>query len=591
MNRLFSQKMSRRKFITGVSTALLGLVIGCRQEQKLSPSPQAPPLQATPAAPLVPHITLLPPAGDAVPDMILHNAKVLTVDARDSIAQAIAIKDSVIQKVGSDQEVLATAGENTQRVDVGGRVITPGLIDAHIHLRAVGLNNVYFMPLIPPEVVDVQSLQKALAELVKKSAPGEWIQGYYMALRDKPIPDRYDLDAVSADNPVFIMQISGHYGVANSAALQLAGVNASTQSPAGGIIEKDKNGEPTGVFFNHVAMDILRKATPPITEEMTRDGILTVQPLMAATGMTSFHDNNIRDLKTIRIYQELAKNGQMYLRSTLYYTLEYQQNLQNLAKIDYYEDALTRFAGYKILIDGSGLTAFCHEKHNGVAWTKTTWEADIYQQTIRALHDSGGQISVHCVGDAAVDLTIDAYEAAMNANPRPDPRHRIEHAVLTTPQATQRIKDLGILIHTNPQFLYIFGSGFIQIFGEHRAERIIPTREWLESGVHLSIGSDAPSCPWYAPCATLAGAMNRMAYTKQVIGSDQALTFMEALRAHTYEAAYAAHEEHLKGSIEPGKYADLAVWQQDPEGMTPGELFNMPPMYMTLVGGKVVHQA
>ncbi|MEI7989925.1 MAG: amidohydrolase family protein, partial [Chloroflexota bacterium] len=193
-----------------------------------------------------------------------------------------------------------------------------------------------------------------------------------------------------------------------------------------------------------------------------------------------------------------------------------------------------------------------------------------------------------CIGDAAVDLTLDAFEEAQNANPRPDPRHRIEHAILTTPQATRRMKDLGVVMSANPQFIFLFGDGYERLFSKS-IDRIMVMREWLES-VHLTIGSDAPSMPWYTPQATIAGAMSRITYSKKVIGADQTLKFEEALRAHTIGAAYADHDETVKGSLEVGKFADIAVWSQDPTKASIEELFKMAPMYMTLVGGKVVHQ-
>ena len=156
------------------------------------------------------------------------------------------------------------------------------------------------------------------------------------------------------------MQISGHFGSANSAAIKAAGLSSATKSPEGSIVEKDRQGEHTGVFYNHRAMDLLRYAAPPITAEMTRNAILQMQPVCAAAGMTSFHDNNIRDTAAIAEYQDLTKKGDLYMRNTLYLTLEYPENLNNTMKVDQYQDKLTRFAGYKFLIDGSSLTAYFH---------------------------------------------------------------------------------------------------------------------------------------------------------------------------------------------------------------------------------------
>ncbi len=215
----------------------------------------------------------------------------------------------------------------------------------------------------------------------------------------------------------------------------------------------------------------------------------------------------------------------------------------------------------------------------------------MFKDTVKSLHDTGLQICVHCIGDAASDLVLEAYEGAMNANPRSDPRHRIEHAVLTTSAATQKMKDLGVVVSTQPAFIYLFGDGWKGLFGEKRMERIMVTREWLENGVHMAIGSDAPSTPFYYPQASLAGAMTRHTFKETPIASDQGLTFEEALRAHTIEAAYAGHQEQVMGSLESGKFADFVVWAKDPAGLSTYDLASTTEVDMTFIGGKLVHQA
>jgi predicted amidohydrolase YtcJ len=181
---------------------------------------------------------------------------------------------------------------------------------------------------------------------------------------------------------------------------------------------------------------------------------------------------------------------------------------------------------------------------------------------------------VHCIGDAATDLALEAYEGAMNANPRSNPRHRIEHAVLTTPQSTQKMKDLSVVVSTQPAFIYLFGDGWKMLFGEERMDRIMVTKEWVEAGVHLTIGSDAPSTPFYNPQSTLAGAMSRSSIKQTPIAPDQV----------------SAHQEHMLGSLETGKFADLVVWTQDPSQLTLQELALTKTVDMTLVGGKTVYQ-
>ncbi|MEZ0396300.1 MAG: amidohydrolase family protein [Anaerolineales bacterium] len=570
--------LSRRDFLKLAAIGAGGaLLAGCRRGVELTPVP-------APTVPVAPTF----PAG-TMADLILTNGKVLTVDAANTVAQAVAVAGDKILATGTDESVRALAAPGAQEIDLRGRVVTPGLIDPHLHFRAVGLNNTYYTPFLPPDVVDIASLQRALADALRGRQPGEWLMGYYMILADKPIPTKEDLDVVSPDNPVFIMHIGGHWGTANSVALQIADITANTPDPEGGIVEK-RDGEPTGVFYNHRAMDLVRHFAPPITDDLVRQSIIDTQFLLASCGVTTFHDNNIRSLDDLRAYQELSLDGRLYLRNDLYLTLEYPSDLEKVDQVEHIDNGVTRFRGFKFLIDGQGPTAYCHEPHNGVEWRLTTWNHMSFRNAIRTLHDTGLQICVHCIGDAAADLTLDVYEAAMNANPRSDPRHRIEHAILTTPQATQKMKDLGVVVSTQPAFIYLFGEAYNFLYGAERLDRIIVTQEWRQAGVHVALGSDAPSTPFYQPQATLAGAMTRYTFRQNTIGTDQIMSFTEALRAHTYEGAYAGHQENVKGTLEPGKFADMAVWTTDPTTLSPEDLFAA-TVDMTLVGGRVVYQA
>ena len=591
MNHRSSSRLDRREFLKLGGAALVGLAAGCTLRKRAGTLPAELMTQPTLAKTVPPFNTPAPqgpPSG--VADMILKSGKVFTVDAGNSIAQAVAVKDGLLQAVGSDEAIGALAGPQTQIIDLVGRAASPGFIDPHIHFRAWGLQNTYYMAFMPPDVTDIPGLQKRLAELLKTKPAGEWVMAYYLVLKDKSIPTKEDLDPVSPNNPVFIMHIGGHWGTANSAALQLAGVDKNTQSPSGGIIEKDKSGELTGVLYNHRAMDVVRRFAPQITTEMISQSTLDTQKAFTICGVTSFQDNNIRAVQDIEAYQQLTRDGQLVMRNDLYLTLEYPADLAKLDQVQHVNDQVTRFAGYKFLIDGQVPTSYCHQPHNGASWEMPTWEPAAFKQVVRTLHDTGLQICVHSIGDAAADLVLDAYEEAMNANPRSDPRHRIEHAILTTPQATRRAKDLGVVMSVNPAFIYVFGISYESLYGAERMPRIIVTREWLDAGLHVCIGSDAPSMPLYNPQFTMAGAMSRLTFKETVLGPEQVMTFEEALRAHTIEAAYAAHEENLKGSLEAGKLADIVVWPQDPSTLDIESLAMTTVMDMTIIGGKVVHQ-
>jgi len=586
-----SAKITRREFINISGAAGLSLLLSsCRLNQVEAA------LKPTQAATSIPAITLSPSQQQLASttleaDLIILNAKVITLDALDSIAQAIAVKDGLIVAVGNNEQLKALTGKNTKVIDAAKKVVTPGLIDAHIHYAVAGLLNTYYIPFIAPTVTDIPSLQAELVRVLASKPKGEWLVGFFFALKGDGLPDRYELDKASPAHPVWLMQQGGHVGVANSLALKLSAVTAQTPNPSGGIIERDAKGELTGVFYNHRSMDVLRRTIPRYTEDLVLEGMEMLQTSFLAAGVTSFQDNNVRDTSNLKTYRQLAEQGKLQMRNAVYYTLEWEKDLETALKIEAFDLPLSRFAGYKFLIDGTAPTAFCHEKHSGASWNLSTWEAKSFKDTIRILHDTGKQICVHCYGDAAADLTLDAYEAAMNANPRSDPRHRIEHAVITTQQATQRCKDLGVVIQYNPTFIHLAGDYWPKQFSPAQVSRIIVSREWLENGVHTTIGSDFPSTPWLKPQATIAAAMWRESPLKKPVRPEQSLTFMEALKAHTLGAAYAAHEEKLKGSIEPGKLADLAMWSRDPTSADPKAIYNFPDMSLTIIGGKIVHQA
>jgi len=232
-------------------------------------------------------------------------------------------------------------------------------------------------------------------------------------------------------------------------------------------------------------MDLLRRSIPTYTMDQVAQGIVSSQVLFAACGVTSYQDNNVRGLDVLQTYQQVAQQGQMALHAAVYYTLEWPQDLDRaLNEIEYFQDDRMCFAGFKFLIDGQAPTAYCHQPHNGVSWNMPPGAPATFKQAVRALHDSGLQICVHCIGDAAVDLALDACEEAMNANPHPDPRHRIEHCILCTPEATQRMRDLGVVVSTQPHFLRVGGDHWKTVFTPEQMQRAIVTREWLDAGVH-----------------------------------------------------------------------------------------------------------
>lgn len=517
-------------------------------------------------------------------DLILVGGNVIAMDGAQRSVQAVAVKDGLIMQVGTDAAIRALAGPETQTVELRGRTVTPGLIDAHNHLAVYGTLLKTFLPFLPPDVISLDSLLQAVRNAVSSKPAGEWVQGYFLFV--DPLPTAADLDTVSPNNPVWLIQQGGHYGIANSAAIALAGITAATADPDGGIIERDANGALTGRFYNHRAMDLLRAHAPQSSSEDMLQNLRGAEADFAAVGVTTYQDCNAR-FQALEAYTQAYLQHNSLIRSQIFYTLEWPRDVQiALEQIQYFADDFTRFAGFKLLIDGQFPTWYTHEPHPGIRWDMPTWDPVMFKNVIRRLHDTGLQISVHCGGDAAFDLTLDAFEEAMNANPRPDPRHRIEHGILCTPEGVQRAADLGVHISTQPQFIRLLKD--VNKLGEERAARAIVTRDWLDAGINVALGSDAPSTPWIEPQITLLAAVLRPDGNLKPFHPEQAMTIQEALYAHTMGSAKAAFEENVKGSLEPGKFADLVVWSDDFYSVKPTQIAQV-KAELTLVGGEVVH--
>lgn len=582
-------RLTRRDFIKLSGVALSGATLACGGGSKLLELTAVP----TPVGGAAQPLPSLAPGEFA--DTILVNGDIVTMDSSGTTAKALAIKGGRILSVGDDQAVRDLAGESTQIIELGGRTVTPGLIDAHCHLSACGLLGTAYVDINPPGVSTIPEMQAKIAERIASTPPGEWVIGAGWTSYDGAYPNKHDIDPVSPDNPVMLINQGGHLAAVNSYALDLANVDASTPDLAHGIFMREANGEPNGTLVNHPALDYFRRLWPPdmLDEQAMETSILYPQAKFASMGVTSYQDVYARGLPRMKAYFNLARRGEMSIRGQVMNTLEYIQELDGrIEAIEAirYEDDFMHFAGAKFQVDGAFLASMTNEPHNGAAWNVSIWDPKDLNEAVSAFHDAGYQVACHALGDAAVDLALDAIEAAMNANPRPDPRHRIEHATLNTDEALQRTKDLGVVISTQPQVIRMYADVLEGVWGEERVQRLVPTRTWLEMGVPLALSSDAPSMPWWDPQSTLFGSVARYSASKKPVSPEQALTIEEAMYAHTMGGAYVDFAEDKKGSLERGKFADLIVWKDDPYSVETPDILNL-SVDLTMVGGKILHQA
>jgi len=587
-------RLSRREFLQLGAGAVGGVLLSaCGGKRREQAAPASAPTSRPPStAATSPPATIAP---GTFADTVFTGGKVVTMDKADLITQAVAVKDGRILEVGPDELIRTVIGPQTAVTELKGRTLTPGLVDTHNHLNVVGLIGTAYVNINPPAVRTLEDLQATMSERIAQTPKGKWVVGQGFITFGGRFPDKTDLDPISPDHPVMLINQGGHMGTVNSYALKLAGVTAKTPNPKYGLFLRDASGEPTGGLMNHSAMDVFRIlwGTDVITPDIWTTASIAPQEFFGACGVTTFGDVNVRGLDRLAAYFDVARQGKMISRAYLLNTIEYYPELagrDDAVKAMVYNDEYMHFAGYKFLVDGALAGMYTHEPHNGYVWNMATWDPRALNDAVKTVHNLGYQCSFHTVGDAAVDMALDAIEAAMKANPRPDPRHRIEHAVLNTNDAIKRTADLGVIVSTQTQGIYAMGDYVVTTAGNERAQRMMPCRSWLEAGVPMCLSTDAPTLPFWTPQTVLAGAISRVTASNKVIGPDQILTFHEALRAMTITGAYALFEENVKGSLEPGKMADLMIWKDDPYGMDWQALYQA-KVDLTMVGGKVIHQA
>ncbi|MFX0184684.1 MAG: amidohydrolase [Candidatus Hodarchaeota archaeon] len=506
----------------------------------------------------------------------------------------IVIVSSKITEVGFTGEVHIPA--NAETIDATGKTIIPGIIDSHTHFILMGVRSLTTLDL---------SGAKSIAEIVEKVKSrltelptGTWLTGHgwdESSWKETRYPTKADLDPATPENPVVLTPYYGHLMAVNSIALKLANITKETRDPPGGKIDRDPiTNEPTGILREE-ATELIDLVKPPTTKETQLSGIQKACEIVLSNGCTSIHELESTP-KDINTYQTALEKDFLKIRAYVMpearFTEAMLDGLEALGVRTYFGNEFLRIGSVKIYIDGSmgARTAVFFKSYADEPSTQGIFAIPPEELKRRVLrtHKLGMQVAIHAIGDRAIDEALNAIEAALEQEPRKDHRHRLEHCEILSKDQILRIKQLGIVVSMQPNFVGEwgqFGGMYEKRLGLNRFRLNNPYRELLDEEITIAFGSDCGYCPpWpFNPMYGIWSAVNHPIEESQI-------SLEEAIRCYTLNGAYASFEENIKGSIEPGKLADIAILSEDLLFTHPNNLKDV-TVDMTIVNGKIQWKA
>lgn len=546
--------------------------------------------------------------------LLLFNGKVFTADAQFSTAEAVAVDGEKIVAVGTSNDLRAKY-QAVKEIDLGGKLVTPGFNDAHVHFLRGALS------LLTVNLTDTKTVAEAKAKVaakVKEVKPGEWIvgRGWDHTLWGGKFPSRKDLDAVSPNNPVFLVRVDGHIGWANSKALELAKIDKTTKSPEGGEIERDASGEATGILKETSQSLVSALIAQPSPEQLNK-GMELALDMARRYGITSVQDNS--GYETTKLYREFLKADKLTVRVSEWQNFEdtVQELKRQRDEFVSFKDNPSRLklGAVKGYVDGTlgsktaaMLAPFSDDANNSGIPRRS---AEELTKMIVERDKEGFQLTLHAIGDKANRMALDGYEATtkgksfefaetkiVNGQEETthyfkiyDKRHRIEHAQVVNPSDFKRFAELGIIASMQPSHAISDKRWAESRLGEYRVLGAYAWHLMQSYGVHVPFGTDFP-VESINPYQTLYAAVSRQDVDGDPLGGwqpQEKLSIAAAIRCHTYESAYAEFAEKEKGTIAPGMFADLVVHSRDLLTIEPKEILTTEPVY-TIFNGRVVYQ-
>lgn len=545
-------------------------------------------------------------------DAVYYNGQIVTMWEARPTAEAVAIRGARFLKVGSNAEVLQTAGAETKKIDLGGRTVLPGLIDSHTHPIGAALSERDGPLPAFNSIADVQAYIRQRAARLPKDQVILVPKVFSPRLKERRYPTRYELDAAASDRPV--IADNGYAGVVNSFLLDKLKITRDTPQPANGKIIKDGKGEPTGLILGapQLLRDWRRERTATASEMV--EALKRMQQAYNRAGITSTIDRG-QGAEGFRAYQELHRRGEMTVRSYVTYRISGQgtpqqarAEVERIPFVTGWGDDWLRVGSLKIVMDGGILigTAYLREPY-GEHTSVYGYHDPAYRGVLavprenvveiaRAANELGWQMTAHVTGGGSLDVLLDAYETADRERSIRDRRFTVTHGNFPNEQAIARAKRLGVVFDCQPMWHHLDAPVIKDVLGAERMKHFLPFRSMLDAGVVVAGGSDhmvrfdprLATNP-YHPFFGMWMAITRQTVDGSVINPEQRITRIEALRMWTLNGAYLSFEEKSKGSIEPGKLADLIVVSKDFLSCPADEIKEIEPL-LTLVGGKEVYR-
>lgn len=521
-------------------------------------------------------------------DLVLYNGRVLT-QAAQPVAGAVGIRDGRIAAVGRVEDVMHAAGATAGRVDLAGRTLVPGLNDAHAHIWKIGHLLTTMLDLRGVESID--ELTERVRRFGRRLPEGSWLlgRGYNeAAMAERRPPTRADLDRASPDRPVVLTRTCGHIYAVNSRALAAAGIGPNTSAPVGGILERDERGEPTGLL-HETAMGLVTRVMPLPSADDYEAMIVAALRHQLSFGITSSSDCGVSPA-LLAVYRAVDRKGGLPSRINVMPLRRVDGVAAPVPLPERFESEKLRVDTMKFLADGglSGATAalsanYRHADQKGVL----RFDREELLGLCRETHGAGWRIATHAIGDVAIEQMLDIYESL---GPHPcGIAHRIEHFGL--PDATQLARAAALKIIAAPQaiFIHSLGRNFRNYLPDSFLPRTYPIRAMLDAGVRVALSSDAPVVEDDNPLIGMMAAITRRDKEGHVIAPEQAISAREALFGYTMGGAVASGDELNRGSIELGKWADLAVLSGDPLSVPPEALPEI-KVDLTFVAGRIAFE-